>query len=160
VTQDIRSRKVVLVAHCVLNQNSRVSGLAIYPALVYEIVEVLTKHNVGIIQLPCPELTYAGLTRASQTKEQYDTPKFRKHCRQIAESLAKQIQEYMQNNVRVLAILGIKGSPSCGVTETSGVLIEELKSELEKRDISIPFHGLEFKKISADIDWLEKKVKT
>lgn len=158
--QDVRSGKIVLVAHCVLNQNSRVSGLAQYPAVISEIVDVLTRHNVGMVQMPCPELTFAGLLRANRTKEQYNTPKFRKHCKQIAHLLAVQIQEYLENGVKVLAILGIEGSPSCGVTETSGILIEELQSELEKKQIPVPLHEIKFKEIEADVDWLEKIVKT
>ena len=97
---DVGSRKVVLVAHWVLNQDSRVSGLAQYPAVVPEIVDVLTRHNVGIVQMPCPELAYAGLARGSQTKEKYRTPQFRKHCKQIASSMAKQAQEYLQNHMK------------------------------------------------------------
>lgn len=160
MVQDVRSGKVVLVAHCILNQNSRVLGLAQHPAVVSEIVDTLTKHNIGIIQMPCPEISFTGLKRATQTKEQYDTPKFRKHCRQIANSLVDQVQEYLQNDVKVLAILGVEGSPSCGVTETSGILIEELKAELKRRRINVPFHELKFKEIRASVDWLEKIVKT
>ena len=160
MVQDVRSGKVVLVAHCVLNQNSRVSGSAHYPAVVSEILDVLTRHNVGIVQMPCPELLYAGLSRASRTKEQYNTPQFRKHCKQIAHSMSKQVQEYLRNSVKVLAILSVEGSPSCGVGETSGIMIEELKSELEKGNISVPFYDLKFKEIAEAVDWLEKIAET
>jgi predicted secreted protein len=160
MTRDIRSGKVVLVAHCVLNQNSRVLGLACYPATVNEVVDLITRHNIGIVQMPCPELTFAGLARESQTKEQYDTPQFRRYCRKIAKDLARQIQEYLQNGIRVLAILGVKGSPSCGVSKTSGILIEELKSELKKRNITLPFRELDFKKIAAGVRSSEKIMKT
>ena len=160
MVQDVRSGKVVLVAHCALNQNSRVFGLAHYPAVISEIVDVLSRHNVGIVQMPCPELTYAGLARPNRTKEQYNTPRFRKRCKQIAISLAKQIQEYTRNNVKVLAVLGVEGSPTCGVTETSGILIEEMKSELKKRKIFVPFRELEFKEIAANVEWLEEIVKS
>jgi predicted secreted protein len=67
--------------------------------------------------MPRPELVYAGLARVSQIKEKYDTPQFRKHCKQIASSMAKQVQEYLQNHMKVLAILGVEGSASCGVGE-------------------------------------------
>lgn len=65
MVQDVRSGKVVLVAHCILNQNSRVLGLAQHPAVVSEIVDTLTKHNIGIIQMPCPEISFTGLKRAT-----------------------------------------------------------------------------------------------
>lgn len=159
MVQDVRGCKVVLVAHCVLNQNARISGSARYPAVASGIVDVLTRHNVGMVQMPCPELLYAGLSRASRTKEEYDTPQYRKHCRQIASSMARQVQEYLQNNIQVLAILGVEESPSCGIGKISGMLIEELRSELKKRNITVPFHELKLKKIAETVVWLEKNCK-
>lgn len=160
MAHDIRSRKVMVLAHCVLNQNSRVSGLAYYPAVVEEIVDFLVKHDVGILQMTCPEVMYEGLSRKIQTKEQYDTPRFRSLCRQIARSTARLIQEYLRNGVRVLAVLGVEGSPSCGVEEPKGILTEELKTELKKRGITVPFHELNLKAIAADVKWLKNIVKT
>lgn len=159
MVQVVRSRKVIVLAHCVLNQNSRVTGLAHYPAVVEEIVNFLVKHDVGILQMPCPEVTYAGLKRKIQTREQYDMPKFRGLCRQTAHSTAKLIREYHRNGVKVLAILGIEGSPSCRVTEPSGFLIEELTAELEKKEIAIPLHELNLKTIATDLKWLKNIVK-
>ena len=160
--QDKRSRKIVVAAHCILNQNSRVKGIAHYPAMINEIVDALRKHEAGIIQMPCPELTYAGLLRPSQTRQQYDTPAFRKHCRQIASSTADQVEEYARNGFKVLAILGVEGSPTCGVEETSfqeaniGILIEELQSELKKRKVEVPMRGVRHTCASQDAAWLEK----
>jgi predicted secreted protein len=160
MAQDVRSRKVVVLAHCVLNQNSRVSGLAYHPAAVEEIVYFLIKHDVGIVQMPCPEVVYVGLSRKTQTKEQYETPRFRSLCRQIARLTAKLIQEYLRNGVRVLAVLGVEGSPNCGVEEPLGIFIEELKTELKKREITVPFHELNLKAIATDVKWLKNIVKT
>jgi predicted secreted protein len=159
MAQDVRSRKVIVLAHCILNQNSRVTGLACYPAVVEEIVNLLIKHDVGILQMPCPEVTYAGLKRKIQTREQYGIPKFKCLCRQTARSAAKLIQKYHRDGVTVLAVLGIEGSPSCGITEPSGFLIEELAAELEKRKITVPFHELNLKAIATDIKWLKNIVK-
>jgi predicted secreted protein len=176
--QDKRSRKIIVVAHCILNQNSRVQGIAHYPGMVNEIVDVLRKNEVGIIQMPCPELTYAGLLRWSQTREQYDTPAYRRHCRQIASSTADQIEEYSRNNFKVLAVLGVDGSPTCGVDETSvgykggnlpksapvqeanlkkasGIFIEELRSELKKRKVVVSMRGVKPTHVSQDAAWLE-----
>jgi predicted secreted protein len=160
MAQDIRSRKVIMLAHCILNQNSRVAGLAYYPAAVEEIVNFLIKHDVGIVQMSCPEVVYEGLSRKTRTKEQYETPRFRSLCRQIARSTAKLLQEYLRNGVRVLAVLGVEGSPSCGIEEPAGIFFEELKTELKKREITVPFHELNLKAIAADVEWLKKIVKT
>ncbi len=150
----------MVVAHCVLNQNSRVQGKAYHVGMINEIVDVLRKNEVGLIQMPCPELTYFGLLRESQTKEQYDTPAYRKHCRQIASSTAEQIKEYSRNNFRILAILGIDGSPTCGVneanlTETQGILTEELQNELKKRKVAISMRGVNPKCAGHDAIWVE-----
>lgn len=179
MVQDKRSRKIVVVAHCILNQNSRVLGIAYYPGMINEIVDVLRKYEVGVIQMPCPELTYAGLLRWSQTKEQYDTPAFRRHCKRIASGIADQVQEYSRNGFKVLAVLGVDGSPTCGVDETptgykggyspkppsikeakftkaSGLLIEELQSELKERKVAVPMKGVRHARANQDAAWLEK----
>ena len=156
MTQDKRGHKIVVVAHCILNQNSRVRGIAYYAGMINEIVDVIRKHEVGIIQMPCPELIYAGLLRPSQTKEQYDTLAFRRHCRQIASSTADQVEEYVRNGLKVLAVLGVEGSPTCGVEPGSGILIEELQSELKKRKIEVSMKTVSPRYASQDVAWLEK----
>ena len=57
---DGRSRKVVFLAHCLLNQNAISDGTAVYPAAFRELVQFFLEHQVGIVQLPCPELCCLG----------------------------------------------------------------------------------------------------
>ncbi len=114
---DARSRRVILLAHCLLNQNSVVVGKARMPGPVKEILELLSDSGVGIVQLPCPELTYYGLRRFWAVKEQFDNPGFRAHCRRLAEEAAAIVQEYIRNGYEVLGFVGVNGSPSCGVRE-------------------------------------------
>jgi len=160
MAQDVRSRKVIVLAHCVLNQNSRATGLAYYPAVVEEIIDFLIKHDVGIVQMTCPEVVWEGLPRKTRTKEEYDTPRFRSLCHQITRSTARLIHEHVRSGVSVLAVLGVEGSPSCGVEEPAGIFIEELKTELRKRGIIVPFHELNLKATATDVKWLKKIVKT
>ena len=117
--QDKRGKKIVIVAHCILNQNSRVQGLANFPGTIKLVVETLLEYEVGIVQMPCPELLYAGYKRWAQTKEQYDTLGYRRFCRKIAKQIGSQTREYMKNGVKIAAILGIEGSPTCAITETT-----------------------------------------
>ena len=177
--QDKRSGKIVVVAHCILNQNSRVLGIAYYPGMINEIVDILRRYEVGVVQMPCPELTYAGLLRWSRTREQYDVPVFRRHCRQIASGIVDQVQEYSKNGFKVLAILGVDGSPTCGVDETStgykggylpkwapseeakfmkasGIFIQELRSELNERKVAVPIKGVMDTRAGKDAIWLGK----
>ena len=158
MVNDKRSKKIALVAYCILNQNSRVLGLAERPSAITEIVEFLVRMDVGIIQMACPELTYAGILRKSQTKDEYDNVMFKDHCRKIAEEIARQIQEYAKCEIKLKIVIGVDGSPSCGVTD-SGILIEELRSILKEKEITVPFHGIRYNRLSEDLKELEKLIK-
>jgi len=78
-----RSKKLVLLAHCILNVNSKVVGLAQYAGALEDLVCGHIRRGSGLIQLPCPETTFLGLKRWGMTREQYDTPFYRSHCRNI-----------------------------------------------------------------------------
>lgn len=166
--KDKRSASVAVVAHCILNQNSRVPGLAERPCVIKEIVELLTRNSIGLIQMPCPELSYAGLLRRRLTKDQYDTPVFRGFCRKVAEEIADQIQEYAKCGIRTEMVIGVNGSPSCSVGGTSkrnlgedqqrqetveddGILMEELRIALREMEISIPFVAIGYRHLPVDL---------
>jgi predicted secreted protein len=156
--KDKRSRKIAIVAHCILNQNSRVFGLAKRSSTIAEIVKFLTLNDMGIIQMPCPELTYAGILRKSKTKNQYNNGKFRSHCKKIAEETVAQIQEYSKGKIKAKIIIGVDGSPSCGIIN-SGILIEELRSALKKKGFTVPFYGIRYERLSEDLAKLRKLIR-
>src|SRR6516165_12009733 len=61
---DERSRRVVLVSHCLENENTRYAGGATRPGAVAEIVDELIAAGYGIHQLPCPErLAWGGVLK-------------------------------------------------------------------------------------------------
>lgn len=62
---DGRSRRVVCLAHCLLNQNAISDGTTVYPAAFREVVSLFLDADVGIFQLPCPELCCLGLDRGN-----------------------------------------------------------------------------------------------
>jgi len=159
VETDRRGRRLALVAHCVLNQNSRVFGLAERASMIGEVVRVLMRNGVGVIQMPCPELVYAGLSRAPKTREQYDNLRFRSLCRKIAEQLAEQISEYERNEIRLKVVIGVDSSPSCGVNENPGILVEELRLALNKVGVSAPFYGVNYRRLKDDAHKLDKLIK-
>jgi predicted secreted protein len=113
-----RSKKLVLLAHCILNVNSKVVGLAQYAGAIESVVTGHVRRGNGIIQLPCPETTFLGLKRWGMTREQYDTPFYRSHCRNILQPYIQQIEDYLANDYTVEEIVGVDGSPSCGVNLT------------------------------------------
>ncbi|RLE72008.1 MAG: hypothetical protein DRJ37_03795 [Thermoprotei archaeon] len=117
--EDSRSRLLVFVAHCILNQNAVVKELAVAKGILKEVVDALAELGVGLIQLPCPETGHAGLKRFWHTREQYDSVGFRRYCYYLAEEAVNTALEYENNGYKVLAVIGIRGSPSCGVTQTT-----------------------------------------
>jgi predicted secreted protein len=178
-----RSRRIALVAHCVLNANSKVEGLAEH-AGVHPIVDRLAREGWGIVQLPCPELGAMGLKRWPQTKEQYDTPFFREHCERLADDAHRQVQEYLRCSYEAPVLIGWEGSPSCGVAETSsgswggtfdgatadeaaalpksrripgsGVFMEVLRQRLEQLGVEfVAVDGLETDALDAYLDALD-----
>ena len=129
-----RSRKIVLVAHCLLNVNSRVEGIARYPS-VHPLICELADRDYGVIQLPCPELPFEGLDREPQDFEYYDTPEYREHCRKHAERVAEDVAEYVRNGYAIGPVVGVEGSPSCGVDE-AGIFMQELRTALEPQGMT------------------------
>jgi predicted secreted protein len=149
--RDCRGRKVVLVPHCVLNQNARVAGAAERPAAVVELVIGLIERDVGILQMPCPELCIFGLDRANvQVESKLRNPVGRSMSRRLARDLVQQVRTYLDCGIDILGVLGKNGSPSCGVEQTwsggvcsgSGAFIEELAAELHEKNISLEMTGI------------------
>ena len=62
---DGRSKKVVFIAHCILNQNSISDGTAVFPAAFKEVIKKFLDADIGIVQMPCPELCCLGLNRGN-----------------------------------------------------------------------------------------------
>ncbi|MBV7271859.1 DUF523 domain-containing protein [Clostridiaceae bacterium UIB06] len=161
---DKRGKKVVLVAHCVLNQNAKIDQCAHYPGAIKEVAEILINNGVGIIQMPCPEMLYLGLDRevdksTKPTVESEDSRVFERMsednsqalCKKIANNIVYQIKEYQKHNFEVIGLIGINGSPTCGIetawaegieTNENGVFIKLLKDELCKNNISINMIGI------------------
>ena len=113
-----RTKKIVIVSHCILNVNSKVEGLCEFGNTSTSLIKYLISNNYGIIQLPCPEITLYGIKRWGHVKEQFDTPYYRKHCRNIFEPILEQIEDYINNNYTINALIAINGSPSCGYNLT------------------------------------------
>lgn len=122
----LRKRKIIYIAHCVLNQNAVIRNWERAQGAFNNILGVLLEQNISIVQLPCPELTFLGENRQPKTKEEYDTFEYRNICRQLAKRIVNQMKEYTNNNYQIIGLLGIGGSPSCDSLGKKGIFIEEL----------------------------------
>jgi len=162
--EDRRSKRVVFIAHCILNQNAKLDGCAHYPGAIREVAEVILASGCGVAQLDCPELVQLGLDRGAsgdlpRTIDSEDTriaelmeaASGRACCRGIAERMAQQAEQYVRNGFEVVGLLGVNGSPSCGVetswssgveTEAQGVLIREVKAACARRGLDLRIRGL------------------
>ena len=67
---------------------------------------------VSIDIYTCPEYTVAKLPRPSASKRYYE--RFKIKIRKIARELVGKIKDYRSHGIKVLAIVGIEGSP-CSV---------------------------------------------
>lgn len=132
---DARGGRVVLLSHCLLNENVRYLGGAGRPAGVRELVDGYLERGIGIHQLPCPErhawggvakrrllLAYgAGGTWRAPLSRLLRRP-FLAYTRLVyaglARSAVREIEEYRRSGVEVVGVVGIGGSPSCGVRTT------------------------------------------
>ena len=171
--QDARSGRVVAVIECILNQNARDRGAARFPALNEAVLRLCADHQVGIVQIPCPEMQCLGFQRrrppGTSIRQALDTPAGRECCRQLGQRIADQLLDYTDNGVRVLAILGGNAqSPGCAVnadatgpSSTSGVLMQELERALRERNLQIPFRGIrdaEADRLREDLLWLKDRL--
>lgn len=144
------------MAHCLLNPHTRVKGIE----------QLDFRPEPPLIQLPCPEALYLGLDRWAVTRNQLEVPEFKRFCRSLIVHYADLIEMFTSKGASI-RIVGVAGSPSCGVLTTSvgyeggriresphehvpgmGVFMEELTRELERRGVA--FEALESGKLSSE----------
>ena len=140
----ITEPEITVLAHCLLNPFARVKGLR----------PVEFRPEGPLIQLPCPEALYLGLDRWASTRNQLDVPEFRRFCRSLITQYADLLEMLARQGKRI-KIVGLAGSPSCGIDTTSlgytggrvrecehehvpgkGIFMEELLAELERRGVA------------------------
>lgn len=146
-----RSKKVVFVCHCLLNQNARAKTVAKCSGVCPGFIEYCIKNNYGIVPIDCPELEFEPLIRDPANKEHYDTKEARNISRKIGEKVIRQVRVYLNNDYEVIGVIGVEGSPTCGVVRThitssnnqtikvkeSGIFFEEFIKLLEKENLKI-----------------------
>jgi len=176
--EDSRSKKIVLLSHCILNQNSTSDGTADYPGTFTEVVNVLVNNNVGILQMPCPELLCLGLDRGdvngskrevveenTRIRQELLTLESQKKINGMVNDLIYQVKEYQKNNFTICGIIGVDRSPSCGVNTTSkrnlevkgkGVFFNKLTESLKSEGMNIEMIGVKTSKTVEAVSELER----
>lgn len=173
-----RSKRIVVLSHCLLNSNSKVEGLSTYSSMLNKLIEYIILKDYGIIQLSCPELEMYGIKRWGHVKNQFDNEYFRGQCNKMLESYINQFKDYLLNGYEIKCIIGVEKSPSCGVNKTcissswggtvnsncikkkidnieivneSGVFIEELEKMLKNNDLNIPLVAVDEEKVDKSL---------
>lgn len=131
--KDERGRKVIFLSHCLLNENTRYLGGAFRKAGMDELIDELQEKEIGIVQMKCPEQkTWGGVLKSEMLrgyciKGTWLRPflkiymvfflwKTKRSFKKIARDVVSDIKDYMDSGFEVAGIVGIKGSPSCGIS--------------------------------------------
>jgi len=178
---DRRGRKVVVLAHCILNQNAKLDRCAHCAGAVREVVEVLLENGIGILQMECPEMLHLGLDRqtdrtvtpsieAEDTRiaRRMEEPPAQKIVERIAQNVVQQIADYQAHGFTVIGMLGINGSPSCGVETTwrddgepegYGQLVAAIARRLDEQGVHIRLRGIRSKEVGHTVDTIHALVR-
>lgn len=132
---DDRGGRVVLLSHCLLDENVRYLGGAGGPGGVQAVVDRYLSEGIGVYQLPCPErhawggalkrrmlIAYGagGTVRAPLARlllRPFLTCTGHVYAR-LARGVGRDVLDYRRSGVEVVGVVGIAGSPSCGVRTT------------------------------------------
>lgn len=183
-------KKILIISHCLLNNAAKLQSneddLKDEDDLRKEMLKIALEKDIQIFQLPCPEYTLYGPRRWGHSKNQFENPFYKSHCKKILSQIIDEIEGYYIENelYEILAIVGVDGSPSCGIDYTyksdlwmgefsnrksnleddlksikreniSGSFMEILKSELERRNIFLRFIGLYAPESEKVLDFLK-----
>lgn len=108
--------EAIAVSFCVMDQFMRAKGAKMYKKNLHTpIIEWAINNNIAIIPLPCPEYSFEGIDRSAAGIERYDTPKYRKHCEELASRAINLLKDHINKGIKIKAVVGVDGSPSCGV---------------------------------------------
>lgn len=164
-----RSKKIIFVSHCLLNQNVRAIGRERFQGSFKDLLELFAASGIGIVQLPCPQIEFnGGLNRKPKTKSACEINGYRNQCHKLSVNLINQIESYLRNNYEVLGILGVELSSSCGVHQIlngrknvpgKGILIEEIENEMQKKNFQVPIIGVNLNNIYSSIEKVQSLLK-
>jgi len=127
-----RSRRVIFVAHCLLNENTRYLGGARCGGAVREIVQPCLEHDIGVVQPPCPEQhAWGGVLKRRFLFFHGSEDKLRYRRSASAVSLAyaaylsqtrtldrRRDRGLPEGRFAVLGIIGVDASPTCSMTKS------------------------------------------
>lgn len=160
----LRSKKVIFLAHCILNQNCMPRNLESISSFDISLLQLLRKFDLGVEQMPCPEIGFYEVDRDFKEEHHED---FIRICRNYAEYVGGLIGKYIRSGYKVVGVVGVAGC-SCAVhrimkggelVEGEGLFIKSLKEELKRRGIKVDFFEIDFDSWEKSLEELEKCLK-
>ncbi len=136
---DARQGRIVFISQCILNQNLRFPGIALFAGACADVVDLFVKSGIGIEPIPCMErLGWGGISRKGYFRYQplilryAGTPyfrfvrplvrlwlfRYRLLCARHAKTVVRHIRDYVESGYTVIGIVVVNDSPTDGVTRT------------------------------------------
>ena len=130
---DARSGEVVFMSHCLLNQNTRYLGGAVCPGVVSAAIAPYVRDGTGIIQMACPEQRVWGGVLKTRMLWLIAHPRIARAARVLfpvvlryvrwryahqAGAIVRDVEGCLASGLSVRGVVGVAGSPSCGVHTT------------------------------------------
>lgn len=137
--EDGRTKRIVFINHCLLNQNSRGPGVAFRKGPSAELIRIFLKNDINMIQLPCCEcIGWGGAARMSFDRFipivinavrfgwfpllipilKASSSSYNRLCKKEAVKVVDRMEDYLRNDYTICGVVGINDSPTCGVTKT------------------------------------------
>lgn len=156
----MNQKKIVVVSHCVLNQNSVINDWERARG-AFPFSELFIKEGVGIIQLPCPELIFNGINRPPLSYLDYNTSAYRKLCRDLLVPYINQLEMYLENGYEFIGVIGINRSPTCSISDRRGVLMEELFLMAQNKRINVSYAEVPetYDELNEQSEFIEKIIR-
>ena len=144
VPTDPRGRRFVAVIECILNQNARDEGAACTPAMNFRLLQLCHKHDVGVLQMPCPEIHALGFARerspGRSIREALNDEASVKRCAALAHDVTERMAIYFKQGYELVAVLGGNPeSPGCAIHEDpdslsdrAGLFMRKLQTEFRQ----------------------------
>lgn len=126
--------RIIATCNCVFNQNVVVKGWARAEG-PFDLTRILFQEHIGIVQLPCPELLYAGINREPKDFSAYNTKEYQLFCAKLSKQALIPIQKQLEGNMCFLGLIAIQESPSCSVSSPKGVFMRSFLSLCEQNNI-------------------------
>lgn len=163
-----RSKKVVFVSHCILNQNARALGRERSPGTVKELLELFSESDIGIVQIPCPQVEYNGGISRRANSNTCKERAYKSFCKKLSSSILQQVEKYLKKDYDVLGILGVELSATCAVHQIEngtrkapgkGILIEQLEESMRKKNFQVPMIGIDLNNVFSSMKKIQSLIK-